>query len=75
MGNKGALTRADDVLIVADGVDLRGWDSAHSLAMVWVAEDNNCGEERRWLAFVFVGGRSCMGDGGIVELGRGRERR
>jgi hypothetical protein len=45
MGSEGALTRADDVLIVADGVDLRGRDSAYSLAAVWVAKDNNCGEE------------------------------
>jgi hypothetical protein len=45
MSNEGALTRADNVLIVADGVDLRGRDSAYSLATVWVTEDNDCGDE------------------------------
>lgn len=45
MGSEGALARADDVLIVADGIDLRGRDSAYSLATVWVTEDNDCGGE------------------------------
>lgn len=44
MSNEGALARADDVLIVADGVDLGGRDSAYCLATIWVAEDNHCGE-------------------------------
>lgn len=53
MGNEGALARADDVLIMADGVDFRGWDGAHSLATVWIAEDNNCGGEVVLVRFVY----------------------
>ena len=46
VSDEGTLACADDVLVVANRVDLGGGDGADRLAAVWVTEDDDCEREK-----------------------------